>query len=175
MITEEKLATGNPAPNEVPPHDSGPEGSDSARVDLPITGMTCAACAGRVEKSLARSPGVRKAGVNLATARATVDYDPAATGVRNLVRAVEDAGYGTAGTFRAEFVVDDSARPSGSPLPLERHLKSHEGVTDAAFNLGTMEVRVDYHPGRTDPHAIRAAIEELGYDVRNASRDGSLA
>jgi Cu+-exporting ATPase len=145
------------------------------KVDLPITGMTCAACANRVEKSLARSPGVRRAGVNLATARATVEYDPATTGVRNLVRAVEDAGYGTAGTFRAEFIVDDSARPSGSPLPLERHLKSLRGVEDAAFNLGTMEVRVDYRPGVTDPAAIRAAIEELGYEVRDASRNGSLA
>src|SRR5215212_591256 len=105
---------------------------ESTRIDLPITGMTCAACANRVEKSLARSPGVRKAGVNLATARATVEYDPAMTGVRNLVRAVEDAGYGTAGTFRAEFIVDDSARPSGSPLPLERHLKSLSGVKDAS-------------------------------------------
>lgn len=175
MITDEKQATLDSAQHGVPHHDSSPIGSDFARVDLPITGMTCAACAGRVEKSLARSPGVRKAGVNLATARATVEYDPAATGVRSLVRAVEDAGYGTAGTFRAEFVVDDSSRPSGSPLPLERHLKLLEGVTDAAFNLGTMEVRVDYRPGRTDTPTIRAAIEELGYNVRNASRDGSLA
>jgi P-type Cu+ transporter len=175
MITDEKQATLDQAPHEAPHNDSHTLGSNSARIDLPITGMTCAACAGRVEKSLTRAPGVRKAGVNLATARATVEYDPAATGVRNLVRAVEDAGYGTAGTFRAEFVVDDSARPSGSPLPLERHLKSLQGVTDAAFNLGTMEVRVDYRPGRTDPQAIRAAIEELGYDVRNAYRDGLLA
>ncbi|HYN81376.1 MAG TPA: heavy metal translocating P-type ATPase [Gemmatimonadaceae bacterium] len=175
MTTDEKQATLDPVQHDAPHHDSSPGGSDSARVDLPITGMTCASCASRVEKSLAGSPGVRKAGVNLATARATVEYDPAATGVRNLVRAVEDAGYGTAETFRAEFVVDDSSRPSGSPLPLERHLKSLPGVTDAAFNLGTMEVRVDYRPGRTDTQAIREAIEELGYNVRSASRDGSLA
>src|SRR5687767_9972071 len=175
MTTDERQATLDQVQRAAPRHDSSPVGSDSARVDLPITGMTCASCASRVEKSLAGSPGVRKAGVNLATARATVEYDPGATGIRNLVRAVEDAGYGTAGTFRAEFVVDDSSRPSGSPLPLERHLKSLEGVTDAAFNLGTMEVRVDYRPGRTDTQTIKAAIEELGYDVRNASRDGSLA
>jgi Cu+-exporting ATPase len=64
------------------------------RVDLPITGMTCAACASRVEKSLVRSPGVRRAGVNLATARATVEYDPTATGVPELIDAVKSAGYG---------------------------------------------------------------------------------
>jgi Cu+-exporting ATPase len=143
--------------------------ADLARVDLPITGMTCAACASRVEKALARSPGVRKVGVNLATSRASVEYAPAATGVRELMHAVEDAGYGTAGTSRAEFIVDDSARPAGSSLPLERHLKSVRGVVDAAFNLGTMEVRVDYLPGVTDPRSIKTAIEEFGYDVRESS------
>ncbi|MEO7501873.1 MAG: HAD-IC family P-type ATPase, partial [Gemmatimonadaceae bacterium] len=173
MITNEKQTTLNPARTAVSGKGSAAT-LESARVDLPITGMTCAACANRVEKSLARSPGVQKAGVNLATARATVEYDPATTGVRNLVRAVEDAGYGTAGIFRAEFIVDDSARPSGSPLPLERHLKSLRGVKDASFNLGTMGVRVDYLPSETDPRAIKAAIEELGYDVRDSSRDGSL-
>jgi len=174
MTSDEKQATLDPAQHAASENDSAASAFESARIDLPITGMTCAACANRVEKSLARSPGVRKAGVNLATARATVEFDPAMTGVRNLVRAVEDAGYGTAGTFRAEFIVDDSARPSGSPLPLERHLKSLRGVKDASFNLGTMEVRVDYLPGATDPQAIKAAIEELGYNVRDASRDGSL-
>jgi Cu+-exporting ATPase len=63
------------------------------RVDLPITGMTCAACARRVESSLAKAPGVHRAGVNLATSRATVEYDPARTGVRDFVQVVRDAGY----------------------------------------------------------------------------------
>ncbi|HVK37823.1 MAG TPA: heavy metal-associated domain-containing protein, partial [Candidatus Kapabacteria bacterium] len=52
------------------------------RVDLPITGMTCAACANRIERQLKRAPGVRVAGVNFATGRATVEYDPEAIGVR---------------------------------------------------------------------------------------------
>ena len=53
-------------------HDhSAPEGS-AERIDLPITGMTCAACANRIERSLNKTPGVRKAGVNYATGRATV-------------------------------------------------------------------------------------------------------
>ena len=174
MITDEKLAAAPRSRDIEANHANSVAASDLARVDLPITGMTCASCASRVEKSLARSPGVQRAGVNLATARATVEYDPRTTGVRNLVRAVEDAGYGTAGTFRADFIVDDSARPSGSSLPLERHLKSLRGVVDAAFNLGTMQVRVDYQPGITDTAAISATIQELGYDVRESPRDGSL-
>lgn len=68
--------------------------TDVARTDLSISGMTCAACASRVEKSLTRAPGVRSAAVNLATARATVNYDPLATSVPRLIDAVVDAGYG---------------------------------------------------------------------------------
>lgn len=64
------------------------------RVDLPITGMTCAACANRVTRALSRTPGVQAASVNFASSRATVEFDPAATDVSHLVESVEDAGYG---------------------------------------------------------------------------------
>jgi Cu+-exporting ATPase len=147
---------------------STPDGR-AERVDLPITGMTCASCAGRIERGLARVPGVRRASVNLATSRATVEHDPAAAGVRDLVAAVREAGYDTGGTSRAEFVVDDSARPSGSAAPLERHLRVLPGVLEAGFNLGTMEVRVDYLAGVTATDAIRRAIEDFRYRVRETS------
>ena len=64
------------------------------RVDLPITGMTCAACARRIERRLSKVAGVRRAGVNFATARATVEYEPGATGVGEFVRTIEETGYG---------------------------------------------------------------------------------
>jgi Cu+-exporting ATPase len=61
--------------------------------DLPITGMTCASCAGRVERALRKVPGVKNATVNLANERAHVEVleqiDPA-----TLIAAVDKAGYG---------------------------------------------------------------------------------
>jgi Cu+-exporting ATPase len=75
------------------------------RVDLPITGMTCAACARRIERKLTNAPGVTRANVNFATARATVEFDPARTGVSNLIEAVRAVGYDTAGV-----PADESAR-----------------------------------------------------------------
>jgi P-type Cu+ transporter len=149
---------------------STPDGM-AERVDLPITGMTCSACANRIEKSLQRAPGVRRVGVNFATSRASVEYDPRTTGVRQLMDTVKDVGYGTAGTARAGFVVDDSARPSGSAQPLEKHLAAQRGVIEATFNLGTMQVRVEYLPGATDVGSIRKAIEEFGYTVGETSAE----
>src|SRR6185295_2666193 len=61
-------------------------------VDLLVGGMTCTSCVGRVEKKLNRLDGVR-ATVNLATASASVDYEPGAVDVDALVSAVERTGY----------------------------------------------------------------------------------
>jgi len=62
-------------------------------VELPIGGMTCAACARTVERQLASSPGVERASVNLATRIASVSYNPAQTRIEDLVAAVEEVGY----------------------------------------------------------------------------------
>src|SRR5512132_2156513 len=65
------------------------------QLDLPITGMTCASCASRVERSLNELDGV-VATVNYATERASVVYDPGTVEADRLVTAVEAAGYGAA-------------------------------------------------------------------------------
>ncbi len=62
-------------------------------VKLNVKGMTCAACSARVEKKLNQLPGVEKAGVNLATEIATVEYDGSQVKVADLLKAVEALGY----------------------------------------------------------------------------------
>jgi P-type Cu+ transporter len=64
------------------------------RVDLPVSGMTCGACARSIERTLGKTPGVERALVNLATNTATVEFDSAQTGVAEFTRAIEDLGYG---------------------------------------------------------------------------------
>lgn len=112
LVTNEAVASGAR-------HDHSIAGGAGERVDLPVTGMTCAACARRIERKLSKTAGVEWATVNFATGKATVNYNPAQTGVGTLVAAVKDVGYDTAGTQTIEFVVDDSARPSGGGEQLE--------------------------------------------------------
>ncbi len=73
----------------------GQAGAVQERLELPIEGMTCASCAGRVEKSLNRLAGV-EATVNFATERASVEFDPAQAEPEQLVGAVESVGYAAA-------------------------------------------------------------------------------
>jgi len=80
---------------------SGPQ-----KVTLNVTGMTCASCVSHVEEALREVPGVISASVNLATEKATVAYDTAQTDIEAMRLAVEDAGYGVAGTSVEEAAPD---------------------------------------------------------------------
>jgi Cu+-exporting ATPase len=64
------------------------------RVDIPVSGMTCAACARTIERRLSKTAGVGRANVNFATNTATVEYNPQQVRVRDFVQAIEDLGYG---------------------------------------------------------------------------------
>ena len=81
-------------------------GHDAA-VGLSIEGMSCASCVGRVERALARVPGVASVSVNLATERARVEFGEGASDVGDLVRAVEEAGY-SATPLRDEPAISDA-------------------------------------------------------------------
>jgi Cu+-exporting ATPase len=74
-----------------PPHPGGPGGA--AKVTIPVSGMTCAACSGRVQRALEKQPGVQGAAVNLMLRNATVEFDPASTTPDALVEAIRATGY----------------------------------------------------------------------------------
>jgi Cu+-exporting ATPase len=61
---------------------------------IPVSGMTCAACSSRVQRTLEKTPGVSSAQVNLLTASATVDFDPVTTSPAQLVNVIRETGYG---------------------------------------------------------------------------------
>jgi P-type Cu+ transporter len=86
-------------------------------VDLPITGMTCASCANRIERRLNKLDGVT-ATVNYATEKATVEFDGATVAPDQLLEAVEAAGY------RAELPSTEAAGPAEDrpDEPLRRRL-----------------------------------------------------
>jgi P-type Cu+ transporter len=140
-----------------------PEGME--RVALPITGMTCAACAARIEKGLKRIEGVRQANVNFAAHRATVEYDPSQASTRALVDFIRDAGYGTAGTAEARIYVNDSECMTCTAPKLEAAVRAVPGVVQAVYNMATQQVIVEYLPPVAELAAVRQAIESAGYRV----------
>src|SRR5215216_6662696 len=99
-------------------HTPNADATAPAELSFPVTGMTCASCVRRVEKALAKVPGVAEASVNLATERARVLADPS-VGVDDLRAAVEKAGY-KVGEI-AQPASAPSAVASAAPEPVDQH------------------------------------------------------
>ncbi len=138
-------------------------GELSRRSTLQITGMTCATCAGAVEESLSRLPGVSRAEVNLATEKATIEYDPSQLGEKDLARAVEEAGYGVAIT---EAVFDVTGMTCATCAQnIESALGSLEGVLSASVNLASEKTYVRYNPEAVTVNGLKKAIRDAGYGV----------
>lgn len=87
----EKVITGREAP--VSPSLNGKNEGTISRITIPVSGMTCAACSGRVQRVLEKQAGVEVAAVNLMLANATVEYDPAVTSPEALVDVIRATGY----------------------------------------------------------------------------------
>ncbi|MCH8025431.1 MAG: copper-translocating P-type ATPase [Chloroflexi bacterium] len=132
------------------------------RITIPVRGMTCASCVGRVEGSLSKVPGVTKAAVNLATEEATVTYQPDTAAITDLYAAVEAAGY-EAKPVSKTFAVRNMTCAS-CVKRVEDALLAVEGVERAQVNLATERVTVAYTPA-VQLDTLRDAVRAAGYEL----------
>src|ERR687889_801902 len=133
------------------------------RISLPVTGMSCAACGRRVEGALSGTDGVSSANVNLATEKASVEYDPARAGAGALLRAVEDAGYGVERRESSFGVTGMSC--ASCVASVEKALRSVPGVVGASVNLAAERATVEYLAGTVRTGDLQRSIEGAGYGV----------
>ncbi len=132
-----------------------------------ITGMTCASCVSRVEKALAKVPGVSGVNVNLATEQATVQTASAVT-LQAIKAAVEKAGYGVA---TQEFNLGIQGMTCASCVGrVEKALAKVPGVYTVAVNLATEQARIEADAS-VSLAAIEQAISAAGYTVAPQSTD----
>jgi P-type Cu+ transporter len=130
---------------------------------LPVTGMTCASCASRIERGLKKVGGVESAQVNLASEQATITYDPQQVQPHDLVATVEKTGYGVI-SDQIELPITGMTCAS-CVNRVEKALKKADGVLDASVNLATERATVTYAPGVADFASLQAAVEAAGYGV----------
>lgn len=140
-----------------------------AIIELGIDGMTCASCASRVERGLAKLPGVCNATVNLASERAEVQLQESDLSLQEIVQAVEDLGYSPR-VAEAELGVGGMTCANCSAR-VERALKKHPGVIDASVNLATEKAWIRYVTAATNIDDLMRGISEAGYQPRKIDDD----
>ncbi len=131
-------------------------------ISLPVEGMSCASCAGRVERALRAVPGVADVAVNLATERAAVTASPGVAPAA-LAGAVEGAGYAVA-TETVDLAVSGMTCAS-CVARVERALARVPGVAGAQVNLAVERARVTAPAGAVSPADLVRAVEEAGYEA----------
>lgn len=135
----------------------------SRQTTLQITGMTCAACAARIEKSLKKLDGVVDANVNLALERATVDYDPDKLDLEAIERKIEQLGYGT--VKAAVELQIGGMTCAACAARIEKGLTRMPGVRKATVNLALETAHVEYSPAAVDVRELIGKVEQLGYQA----------
>ena len=137
-------------------------------IHLPVEGMTCATCAGRVEAALEKLPGV-SAQVNLAGESAHVQFDPQRTTPAQIAGAVKNAGYDIPGE-RIELAIEGMTCATCSGR-VETALKQVPGVIDAQVNLAGEKAFVDIWRGAVDAGALINSVEDAGYSAHAVNDD----
>ncbi|WP_312161432.1 heavy metal translocating P-type ATPase [Phenylobacterium sp.] len=131
-------------------------------LEIPILGMTCASCVGRVEKAIAAAPGVAAASVNLAAERAHVELTPEGD-IAAVVAAIRKAGYEPLDR-NVELKIGGMTCAS-CVSRVEKALKAVPGVLDAQVNLATERAQVRALAGGTETAALIAAVAAAGYSA----------
>jgi Cu+-exporting ATPase len=147
--------------------------SDTRQLTLPITGMTCANCVAAVERNLKKLEGVQTTVVNLASERASVEFDPGKLGLADLIARVEYIGYGIA-TGEADLVIKRLADDNDARR-LEAALRKLEGVLDATVTYTTEKARVKYVPTVVSQAEIRRAVATAGFEALELGGDAEDA
>ncbi len=138
-------------------------------IELPIAGMTCAACSTRLEKNLNRLRGV-SASVNLATEKARVEFDPALADAATIAEQIRKTGFSV--PVQTLDLAIAGMTCAACSTRLERVLNQVPGV-EARVNLATEKARLRYTPGLTGPDDLVAAVARAGFTatpISEASR-----
>ncbi|WP_054027153.1 heavy metal translocating P-type ATPase [Bacillus sp. FJAT-28004] len=133
---------------------------------LQITGMTCAACASRIEKGLNKLEGVAQANVNFAMEQASVNFDPSQVNMSQLEQKIQALGYGTVKESIDFDIVGMTCAACATRI--EKGLNKMSGVK-ATVNLALETAHVEFIPSMTSAADMIKKVEQIGYKAKPKS------
>ncbi len=135
-----------------------------SRVGLAVEGMTCGACATRLEGALSQAPGVVRASVNFALERADVEFDPGKTSAAGVAEAVVHAGFRVPMQSFSFPIVGMTC--SACSTRVEKALRAVPGVEEANVNLAIERADVRALAGIVSVGDLAEAVARAGYEAR---------
>ncbi|WP_346884505.1 heavy metal translocating P-type ATPase [Clostridium sp. UBA4395] len=130
-----------------------------------IEGMTCSACANRVERAISKLEGVEKANVNFATETLTVDFNKENLNSQMIEEAVVKAGYGVKKNVKTYNFKIEGMTCSACANRVERVTRKLDGVEDATVNFATEKLTIKVNEDEISYGDIKAAVDKAGYKL----------
>ncbi|MEK7808913.1 MAG: heavy metal translocating P-type ATPase [Chloroflexota bacterium] len=133
------------------------------QLTLPVTGMTCANCAATIERNLKKLPTAQNVNVNLASERATIEFDPAQLTQEDIIARIGKAGYGVAvgeATLPIKRLSDEN-----DATRLQKALSKIEGVQSASVSYTTEKALIKYIPTLVSQGDLRSAVKAAGFEA----------
>lgn len=135
-------------------------------VTLPVEGMTCAACAARIEKNVSKLPGIESVNVNLASERARVVLNGTSTW-QDVVEKIEKSGYSV--PVREVDLNITGMTCAACSARIEKVVNRLDAVKEASVNLASEKAHIVYFPGVLQEQDLIKAVEKAGYGATLAS------
>jgi Cu+-exporting ATPase len=144
---------------------------EQQQASLQITGMTCAACANRIEKGLKKLEGVADANVNFALEKASVTYNPSQISVSAMEEKILDLGYSTVKEAVDFNIVGMTCAACSTRI--EKGLNKMPGVSKATVNLALETARVEYSAAEVSVSDMVNKVDQLGYKAMRKEEEAS--
>ncbi|QUW23357.1 copper-translocating P-type ATPase [Sporosarcina sp. Marseille-Q4063] len=135
----------------------------STEKTLQIDGMTCSACANRIEKGLSKIEGVEKANVNFALESSTIVYDPDKTNVNEFKERVEKLGFNVV-QEKVDFDISGMTC-AACATRIEKRISKMEGVSSANVNFALETIAVEYDDKQVETADMMTAVKKMGYEL----------
>ncbi|ARF16816.1 heavy metal translocating P-type ATPase [Sporosarcina ureae] len=130
---------------------------------IQIKGMTCAACANRIEKGLSKIEGVEKANVNFALERSTIVYDPEITDENEFIKRIKRLGYEVVQEKETFDITGMTC--SACAARIEKRISKMDGVSNAAVNFALETIAVEYDDNKIKASDMMTAVKKMGYEL----------
>ena len=142
---------------------------------ITLTGMSCAACAARIEKVLAKQEDVIEATVNFATEKLNIEFDPDKISLETITQCIEQAGYGVVAALPAETSIAIRGMSCAAcAARLEKVLTQQPGVTSASVNFATEKAHIVYDADQIRLPAIKELITKTGFEPLNIEQSNTV-
>ncbi|CEP39342.1 copper-transporting P-type ATPase [[Clostridium] sordellii] len=140
------------------------------KLDMKIEGMTCQSCAKAVERSVGKLDGIEKINVNIATDKATIEYDSSKVKIAQIKMTIEKLGYKIIDETKKIDMKIEGMTCQSCAKAVERSVKKLDGIENISVNIATDKATIEYDPSKIKISQIKEAIKKVGYKVVEESK-----